>query len=109
MSRIGVAFLDVVEYFGPPEGRPSTPGEVQRAIRAHFSGRYFANGGYLAESARQALDEGHADAVIFGATFLANPDLPERFRRAAPLNEARRAAFFGGGAEGYTDYPTLEG
>ena len=45
--------------------------------------------------------------MAFGKLFLANPDLVERLRRDAPLNEAERATFYGGGVEGYTDYPTL--
>ena len=54
------------------------------------------------------LDSGVADAVAFGRTFLANPDLPERFRRAAPLNADEMATWYTQGAEGYTDYPALE-
>lgn len=57
--------------------------------------------------AAAALDAGLADAVAFGALFLANPDLVERLRRGAGLNSADPATFYGGGAAGYTDYPTL--
>jgi N-ethylmaleimide reductase len=49
-----------------------------------------------------------ADAVAFGRKFIANPDLPERFRRGAPLNQPDRSTFYGGGEKGYTDYPSLQ-
>ena len=45
---------------------------------------------------------------MYAVKFLANPDLPERFRRGAPLNEPDRATFYTPGERGYTTYPTLE-
>jgi N-ethylmaleimide reductase len=107
LARLGLAFIDVIEYFGAPEQRPQQPGEVHRILRERFSGAYLANGGYRADTARQAIAAGHADAVLFGAIFLANPDLPERFRRGAPLNSPDPKTFYGGDARGYLDYPTL--
>ena len=107
LSRLGLAYLDVIEYFGAPDQRPSQPGEVHRVIRERFSGAYLANGGYLAQTARSAIAAEHADGVLFGAIFLANPDLPERFRRGAPLNSPDPKTFFGGDARGYIDYPAL--
>ena len=107
LDKLGLAYLDVIEYFGAPDQRPAEPGEVHRILRRGFSGAYLANGGFSADTARKAITAGHADAVIFGAPFLANPDLPERFRRGAPLNEPDRATFFGGDAKGYVDYPAL--
>ncbi|ACO76638.1 hypothetical protein AvCA_03780 [Azotobacter vinelandii CA] len=50
-----------------------------------------------------------ADAIAFGRPFIANPDLPERFRRRAPLDTPDSSTFFGGAAEGYIDYPSLIG
>jgi N-ethylmaleimide reductase len=50
---------------------------------------------------------GRIDLVAFGRPFIANPDLVERIRRGAPLNEPDRTTFYGGGTEGYTDYPLL--
>ncbi|HEU0052051.1 MAG TPA: hypothetical protein VFQ39_02695, partial [Longimicrobium sp.] len=55
-----------------------------------------------------ALAAGVADLVSFGVPFLANPDLVRRYRERAPLNEPDRATFYGGGEQGYTDYPTLD-
>jgi 2,4-dienoyl-CoA reductase-like NADH-dependent reductase (Old Yellow Enzyme family) len=54
------------------------------------------------------IEAGEADAVGFGVPFLANPDLPERFRQGAPLNQPDPTTFYAPGAKGYTDYPTLE-
>jgi N-ethylmaleimide reductase len=57
--------------------------------------------------AAEAISSGRADLVAFGRLFIANPDLVERFRLNAPLNQPDRATFYGGGTEGYTDYPAL--
>jgi N-ethylmaleimide reductase len=54
------------------------------------------------------IRQGLADLVAFGQLFLANPDLPERFRRGAKLNRPEPETFYTGGAKGYIDYPTLE-
>jgi N-ethylmaleimide reductase len=78
------------------------------ALRKGFRGTYIANNGYTPETARTAVEGGAADLVAFGKPFLANPDLVERLRLNAPLNEPDKATFYGGGAKGYTDYPTLE-
>jgi 2,4-dienoyl-CoA reductase-like NADH-dependent reductase (Old Yellow Enzyme family) len=77
-------------------------------LKAAFGGVYIANEGFTKDSAQQALDDGWADAVAFGRAFIANPDLPERLRTDAPLNEPDPATFYARGAEGYTDYPALE-
>jgi N-ethylmaleimide reductase len=65
------------------------------------------NSDYRYEDASIALRNGEADAISFGRTFLANPDLPARFLQGAKLNEAQIATFYTSGAAGYTDYPTL--
>lgn len=77
-------------------------------VRDTFEGTYIANGGYTEERAEKTLSEGRADLVAFGTLYLANPDLPERLRRGGPFNEPDQDTFYGGGAEGYTDYPFLE-
>ncbi len=70
--------------------------------------RIIAAGGFTRESAEAAISRGEADAVAFGRLFIANPDLPERFRRNAPLNRYDRSTFYGGTERGYTDYPALD-
>jgi N-ethylmaleimide reductase len=79
------------------------------AWRRRFDGAYIANGGYGLDRAQQAIASGFADFVSFGALYLANPDLLERFRRRAPLNVPDKSTFYGGGARGFTDYPVLTG
>jgi N-ethylmaleimide reductase len=64
------------------------------------------NNGYDGALAHTAVAQG-ADLVAFGKPFIANPDLTRRLRDGLPLNEADRQTFYGGGAEGYTDYPAL--
>jgi N-ethylmaleimide reductase len=59
-------------------------------------------------SAREAIRNGDVDAVAFGKAAIANPDLVERFRTGAPLNEPDPSTFYGDGPAGYTDYPSLE-
>jgi len=78
-----------------------------RELRGHFKGSMISAGGFTRETGNQALAEGWVDAIAFGVPFLANPDLPERFRRNAPLNQPDEATFYAPGPRGYTDYPTL--
>lgn len=82
-------------------------GDVLIPARDHFRGVLVANTGYTAEEAEAAIAAGAVDAVAFGTAFLANPDLPERFRRGALLNAADPATYYTPGPEGYTDYPAL--
>jgi N-ethylmaleimide reductase len=78
------------------------------ALRRRFGGTYIANNGYGRALASEVLARNHADLIAFGRPYIANPDLVERLRRDAPLNEPDKTTFYGGGARGYTDYPTLE-
>jgi N-ethylmaleimide reductase len=68
---------------------------------------YMANLSYDKVRGNAAIASGHADAVAYGVPFIANPDLVERFREDAPLNEADSKSFYGGNEKGYTDYPSL--
>ena len=77
-------------------------------LRPRYNGVYFANGGFTFESGNELVAQGGADAIAFGTKFLANPDLPERFRRGAPLNNPDRSTYYSPGERGYTDYPTLD-
>ena len=76
-------------------------------FRKAFSGVLISAGGYTGATAEQTIAEHHADAVAFGRLFIANPDLPERFRSKAALNVPDRQTFYGGTEKGYTDYPSL--
>jgi 2,4-dienoyl-CoA reductase-like NADH-dependent reductase (Old Yellow Enzyme family) len=77
-------------------------------LKAEFGGVYIANEGFTKESAQAALDAGDADAVAWGKAFIANPDLVERFRQNAPLNEVDFTTLYTQGHRGYTDYPALQ-
>jgi 2,4-dienoyl-CoA reductase-like NADH-dependent reductase (Old Yellow Enzyme family) len=77
-------------------------------LKAAFGGVYVANEGFSREEAEAAIAAGEADAVAFGKLFLANPDLPRRFSRGAPLNPWNAQTFYTDGPIGYTDYPALE-
>ncbi|MGP4953233.1 alkene reductase, partial [Psychrobacter sp. T6-1] len=85
-------------------GTPYNNGFRQR-IRDAFDNTIIAAGGYTAEKAERNVREGYIDAAAFGRDFIANPDLAERIRQNAPLNEQHPESFYGGGSEGYTDYP----
>lgn len=105
LEALGIAFIHVVEgATGGP--RDITPFDFG-ALRKAFSGAYIANNGYTRDLAISALESGNADLVAFGRAFIANPDLPERLRRDATLADVKRETLYGGGAEGYTDYPAL--
>jgi N-ethylmaleimide reductase len=81
---------------------------VVEAFRPAISVPLMANGGFDRRKAQAALDAGAADLVSFGVPFVANPDLPSRFERGAPLNQPDPSSFYGEGPKGYTDYPALE-
>lgn len=103
LSGTGLAYLHVMrsDFLGQQQGDVITP------ARENFDGVLVANMGYSADEADAAIKAGQVDAVAFGVPFLANPDLPERFRRRAPLNDPNPATFYSPGPAGYTDYPAL--
>lgn len=106
-----VAYLHVVEpgHAGSAPFHPVAGAEeIMALVRREFRGTLIACGGYDREKAEAALARGRADLIAFGRLFLANPDLPERLRRGASLNTPNPATFYGGGKEGYVDYPSLE-
>jgi len=80
---------------------------AEAALRDVFPGTMLVGGGFVKDEANQALVEGRADAVVFGSTYVANPDLVTRFERDAPLNAPDTSTFFTPGPKGYTDYPVL--
>ncbi|MBE2287772.1 MAG: alkene reductase [Prosthecobacter sp.] len=102
-STRGIAYLHVMrsDFFQAQQGDVLTP------ARQHFKGVLISNMGYTADEAEQAISEGKLDAVAFGTSFLANPDLPARIAAKAPLNAPNPAKFYSPGPEGYTDYPAM--
>jgi N-ethylmaleimide reductase len=108
LNRFGLAYLHVVE---PAAGDPVPAGEVPdiRFFRKHWRGSLIGNKGYDLARANAVIRDGCADLVSFAVLFLANPDLPIRFRRGGPFNPPDRKTFYGGAAAGYTDYPPIGG
>jgi N-ethylmaleimide reductase len=111
ISRRRNAYLHLIEARASGVGRsdqlPETAIGVAPLFRPLYDGVLISSGGYSHASAEAALLAGHADAIGFGRMFIANPDLPARLLRGAPLQPYQRATFYGGGAVGYTDYPAL--
>jgi N-ethylmaleimide reductase len=109
VSRLGLAYIHVIE--GQTRGaRDAIPGFDFAALRRAFKGLYMANNGLSKDLALQARRDDTADLICFGRRFLSNPDLVERLRDDAPLAPIPDQKFFyGGGAEGYTDFPRRDG
>ena len=102
LNQFNLAYLHVVE--GGMEGEVNFD-FVQ--LRKQFKGSYMANFGYDKARGNAAIASGHADVIAYGVPFIANPDLVERYKTDAPLNEADSNTFYGGAEKGYTDYPFL--
>ncbi len=114
LGKRNLAFIHVVEGAtgGPRDFKQGDKPFDYAAFKAAYrnaggKGLWIANNGYDRESAIEAVESGKVDAVAFGKAFIANPDLVRRFKDNAPLNEPNQPTFYGGGAEGYTDYPAL--
>ncbi len=95
----GIAFVCARESLGANRLGPR--------LREIFGGPFIANEEFTRDTGTEALASEEADAVAYGKLFIANPDLPRRFREGASLNEPNPATFYASGPEGYTDYPTL--
>lgn len=106
LAPLKLAFLEVVEGAtgGPRDHAPFD----YAALRRRFAGPYIANNGYDRAMALDAVAGGRADAVAIGRPFIGNPDLVERIRHDLPWAVPQKESFYGGGAEGYTDYPALK-
>jgi N-ethylmaleimide reductase len=107
LSDIGIAFLELREpgfdgTFGKAEVPPIAP-----AIRRVFAGKLVLNSDYDGTTGQAALDAGIADAITFGRTFIANPDLPARIAKGHPLAKDVPATWYSQGPVGYTDYPAF--
>ena len=106
LAPLQLAFVEVVE--GQTAGARDYAPFDYAALRRRFAGAWIVNNGYDRAAALAAVASGAADLVSFGRPFIANPDLVRRLRENAPLNELDKSTLYGGGAKGYTDYPTLE-
>lgn len=107
----GLMYLHAVESF-----RVSERGDENERVHAIVKNRfkdaggcaYIGNGGLTPDEADTRVADGLADAIAFGELYIANPDLVERIAAGGPYNEPDRDTYYGRGAKGYTDYPTLD-
>lgn len=114
LAERDLAFLEIIERMGTnvatADGGGTDLGFTPEDLRALYPGSFMVNGGYDRESAERVIASGHADAVSFARPYISTPDLAERFASGADPNpEGDMLTFYGGGAEGYTDYPSLNG
>jgi N-ethylmaleimide reductase len=106
LNNLGLGYLHMIERVGEP--MLVAPEErFASTIRQIFRGALILNGGYDARKGNEAIRKGEADLISFGVPFLANPDLPERFKRNAPLNLPDSETYYAGEETGYIDYPML--
>lgn len=109
LSGRGLAYLHVVR----PNNHTGDNSNLEEgnsivaSMRRVFDGTFVANGEFSPEEADSWLKDEKADAIAFGRLFISNPDLPERIGQDGPYNEADEDTYYGGDAEGYVDYPTL--
>lgn len=108
LNQFKLAYAHVTQVTAQDIAHGALEGVGPRELRHRFKGPMVSAGGFTLKTGSQALAEGWADAIAFGVPFLANPDLPERLRRNAPLNPPDEATFYASGPKGYTDYPALE-
>ena len=103
LNDFKLAYLHLMraDFFGVQKG------DVNTVAREKYKGVLIGNMGYTAEEAEAAITAGKLDAVAFGTSFLANPDLPARIQAKAALNAPDSNTFYTPGAKGYTDYATM--
>lgn len=105
LARRTIAFLEIrhANHALPEEQA------ILHIARRHFQGALMSNGSYTRESGDATVTSGAADAIVYGRPYIANPDLVERFAAQAPLNDVNYDRLYGGGPDGYSDYPALAG
>ncbi|MBL0352591.1 MAG: alkene reductase [Dechloromonas sp.] len=106
LNPFDLAFLDILQGTGGMPPDKWLPFDYAR-LRTHYHGKLLLNNGYDLASGQAAVQSGAADAIAYGRPLLANPDLVERFRRGAPLNQPDYTKLYVGEEKGYTDYPFL--
>lgn len=105
LNRRAIAFLEIRhENHALPEEQA-----ILHIARKHFQAVLMSNGSYTRESGERTVTEGVADAIVYGRPYIANPDLVERFAKQTPLNDVNYDRLYGGGSDGYSDYPALAG
>jgi len=106
LDKLDLAYIHLMQPMFPLDEFPQYPLDVIEAYAHLISKPLIINAGYTRDTAEDVLISEKAQLVSFGALFLANPDLPERFYADAPLNEVDKSTMYAaGGEKGYTDYP----
>ncbi len=112
LGKRDLAYVSVVEREWledeAPERDETVPPSITAFVRNHYSGRILTAGGYTCKTACATIQSGVADLVAFGKAYIANPDLAERIRAHASLNDPDRDTFYAGSEEGYIDYPFMD-
>ena len=103
LEQAGVGYLSIAE--ADWDNAPELPEDFRRDVRRTFSGLIVYAGRYTAERGARLVEAQLADLIAFGRPFIANPDLPARIANGWPLNAINPATMYGGGEQGYTDYP----
>jgi N-ethylmaleimide reductase len=106
LDQFNLAYLHLTEPQADDQ-KYGGPGIPTSYFRPFYKGNLIVNGGYNQATANAAIDRGNADLIAFGVLYIANPDLVERFRLNAPLNQPDQPTFYSGGTKGYIDYPAL--
>ena len=107
LNKFNLGYIHLMNPLFPLTAFPHWPKDVLGTFRQFIECPVIANGGYNADTAEIELNNNRADLISFGNLFIANPDLPERFKIGAPLATADKESMYGGGEHGYTDYPNL--
>ena len=107
LNEYDLAYLHLTEPFAPIDDLPFAIKNVAKHFRPLYHGTLIINKSFDKEKAIKVLSDGDADLVSFGVPFIANPDLVDRYKQNAELNEADTNTFYTPGAKGYTDYPFL--
>ncbi len=107
LGQMGLAYMHIVDHASM--GAPEVPQQIKQTMRERFKGTVILSGGYDAEHAQADLDAGKCELIAVGRAFIANPDLPARWRMGAPLNPPDFDTFYTPGEKGYTDYPAYAG
>ncbi len=108
LNNYRLAYIHLLEPFTDVSANPNAIQEVAKHFRKIYKGTLIINRGFNKETANEVLSDGDADLVSFGSPFISNPDLVERFKANAPLNDVDKETLYTPGAKGYTDYPTLK-
>lgn len=108
IEKLNAYKLAYVHFIRYREGEIENVAEKESALWKAYTGAKIIADGLTSETAEQLVEQGLADAVAFGRSFIANPDLPKRVQAKAELNHYDRNTFYGGAEKGYTDYPFLE-